>query len=193
MRPPSHQSDNQIIINLLFIAAGNVSVVWERFLLQDCVIEHRFVSGEKPRERKIDSRRQRELYSKRYGSIRKDRNFRLSHRDGNSRKRPTHPEKVCNIEKARADAHVYIRVYAIDESRHRWRHRDYHCGGGAPVLRTSLRDRTHDPHLERKTYNSICIPVPSMRLIHRGNIDMCTMYEPILVGNKSAISFDSRL
>lgn len=33
---------------------------------------------------------------------------------------------------------------------------------------------------ERKTYNSICIPVPSMRVIHRGDIDMCAVYEPIL-------------
>jgi hypothetical protein len=66
---------NSIIINfLLFITAGNVSVVWESFLVQDCVIEHRFVSGEKHREHKVDGRRQGELQSKQYGSsIRSDR------------------------------------------------------------------------------------------------------------------------
>jgi hypothetical protein len=37
---------HSIIINVLFIGAGNVSVVWKRFLLQDYAIEHRFVSGE---------------------------------------------------------------------------------------------------------------------------------------------------
>jgi hypothetical protein len=56
---------NPIIINLLFIAAGNAQapVVWERLLLDDGVIEHRFVSGEKPREREIDGRCQSELHS----------------------------------------------------------------------------------------------------------------------------------
>jgi hypothetical protein len=38
----------------------------KRFLRQDCVIEHRFVSGERHREHKVDGRRQGELYSKRY-------------------------------------------------------------------------------------------------------------------------------
>lgn len=33
---------------------------------------------------------------------------------------------------------------------------------------------------KKKTYNPIRIPVPSMRLIHRGNVDMCAVYEPIL-------------
>jgi hypothetical protein len=41
---------HSIIFNVLFIVAGNVSIVWERFLLQDYAIEHRFVSGEKHRE-----------------------------------------------------------------------------------------------------------------------------------------------
>jgi hypothetical protein len=48
-----------------------------------------------------------------------------------------HPEKVCNIEEASADTNAYILVYAIDEPRHQGWHRDYHCGGGAPVLGTS--------------------------------------------------------
>ena len=40
---------------------------------------------------------------------------------------------------------------------------------------------------KRKTYDTICIPVPSVRPIHCGNIDMCAVYEPIL-GDKAAIS-----
>ena len=51
-----------IIIFLLIAARNAPAVVWERFLLHDCVIKHRFVSGEKPREGEIDGRRQSELY-----------------------------------------------------------------------------------------------------------------------------------
>ena len=54
---------NPINVNLLFIAAGNAPVVWERLLPHDCMIKHRFVSGVKPREREIDGRCQSELYS----------------------------------------------------------------------------------------------------------------------------------
>jgi hypothetical protein len=32
----------------------------------------------------------------------------------------------------------------------------------------------------RKAYYSICIPIPPMRLIHRGNVDIRAVYEPIL-------------
>lgn len=55
-----------LIINLLFIAAEMDTVVWEHFLLQDCMIEDRFVGGEKTRECEVDGRCQRELYSVRY-------------------------------------------------------------------------------------------------------------------------------
>ena len=37
---------NPIFVNLLFIGSGKVSIVWGRFLDQDCVIKHGFVSGE---------------------------------------------------------------------------------------------------------------------------------------------------
>jgi hypothetical protein len=37
-------------------------------------------------------------------------------------------------------------------------------------------------------YGTICIPIPSMRPIHRGNFDMGAVYEPILSG-KAAIEF----
>jgi hypothetical protein len=50
-------------IILLFIAAGVASVIWKRFLLQDCVIEHRFVGGEESRECEVDGRCQGELYA----------------------------------------------------------------------------------------------------------------------------------
>jgi hypothetical protein len=50
-------------MSLLFIAAIVAPVVWERFLLQDCVIEHRFTGGEKPREREVDGRCHGELYT----------------------------------------------------------------------------------------------------------------------------------
>jgi hypothetical protein len=55
-----------LTINLLFIAAGIAPVVWRRFLLQDRAIKHGFVGGEKPRDREVDDRCQRELYRVRY-------------------------------------------------------------------------------------------------------------------------------
>ena len=36
-----------------FVAAIVAPVVWERFLLRDCVIEHRFVGEEKPQDREV--------------------------------------------------------------------------------------------------------------------------------------------
>jgi hypothetical protein len=33
-----------------------------------------------------------------------------------------------------------------------------------------------------KTYGSICIPIPSVGLIHRGNVDMSAVYDPVLSG-----------
>jgi hypothetical protein len=82
----------------------------------------------------------------------------------------------------RADTHVYIRVYAIDESRHCGRGTETIIAAAARQFSIVIWDRTHDPRSERKTYNTICIPVPSesMRLIHCGNVDMpvCAMYEP---------------
>jgi hypothetical protein len=115
------------LVNLLFIAAGNVSVVcqWERFLLQDCMIEHRFLSGGKHRGHKVDG-----LYCKRYSGIRQDRDFQLSHRGWEFKGMAHSPREGMQ----RADTHLYIRVYAIDESRHCGWYRDYHCGGGAPFF-----------------------------------------------------------
>ena len=44
------------------------------------------------------------------------------------------------------------------------------------------------PRLERKTYDSICIPVPSTRPIHCGNVDICAMYKPILGHKLQSVS-----
>ena len=38
-----------------------------------------------------------------------------------------------------------------------------------------------------KAYDSICIPIPSVRLIHRGNVNMSVVYEPILSGSRDKI------
>ena len=54
---------NLINISPFFIAAGNASVIWESLLFKDCVIKHRFMSGEMPRESEIDGRCQRELFT----------------------------------------------------------------------------------------------------------------------------------
>ena len=55
---------NPININLLFIAPRSAPVVWERLLLHDRVIEHRFVGGEESRQREIDGRCQSKLCGK---------------------------------------------------------------------------------------------------------------------------------
>jgi hypothetical protein len=177
------------LVNLLFIAAGNVSVVcqWERFLLQDCVIEHRFLSGEKQRGHKVDGQCQSELYCKRYSGIRQDRDFQLSHRGGNSNEWHTHPEKVCSVLTPTC-IFVFMPLMSpgiVDGT-------ETIIAAAARQFSNVIRDRTHDPRSERKTYNTICIPVPSMRLIHCGNVDMpvCATYEPI-PGNKAAISFEA--
>jgi len=136
---------NPIIINLLCIAAGNVSVVWERFQLQDCVIEHRFVSGEKHREHKVDGQRQGEPYSKRYSSI--PRRYAISNR------RVLTP--TC----------IFVFKFMLLMS-------PGIVGGTETIIAAAARQLTPN--------QSICIPVPSMRLIHCRNVDMCAMYEPIV-------------
>jgi len=47
----------------------------------------------------------------------------------------THPKNVCNVEKARPNTDVDVRVNAIDEPGQSGWHRNYHCHGSAPVLR----------------------------------------------------------
>ena len=59
-------------MRLLFIAAIVAPVVREHFLLQDCVIEHCFACGEKPRECEVDCQCQGELYGTPYAVIRQD-------------------------------------------------------------------------------------------------------------------------
>jgi hypothetical protein len=43
-----------------------------------------------------------------------------------------------------------------------------------------------------KAYDSICIPIPSVGLIHRGNVDMSAVYEPILSGKDTGSSAERR-
>ena len=44
----------------------------------------------------------------------------------------------------------------------------------------------------RKAYDSICIPIPPVGLIHRGSVDMSAVYEPIL-SSKAAVRFGDSL
>ena len=41
-----------------------------------------------------------------------------------------------------------------------------------------------------KAYDSICIPIPSMWPIHRGDVDISAVYKPIL-SRKSTVSFEN--
>lgn len=47
----------------------------------------------------------------------------------------THSKHVRNVEKACPNTDVDVRVNAIDEPWQSEWHRNYHCHGGAPVLR----------------------------------------------------------
>ena len=65
----------------------------------------------------------------------------------------------------------------------------------APARQFCKRHKGQDRYTStfRKAHNSTCIPIPSMRPIHRGNVYMSAMYEPILSESRNKIrqSFDN--
>ena len=68
-------------------------VVWVRFLLHDCVIEHRFTSREKPRECEVDGRCQGELYR-----VTISGGIEMSAIQPSGSENVTHPEEVSKFE-----------------------------------------------------------------------------------------------
>ena len=116
---------------LLPIAAIIAPVVWERFLLQDCVIKHHFVGGEKPREREVDRRCQGELVTRRY---------RNECQLGHGNQGPTHPEQV--------DTHVFMLLMSPGKVSGT----ETVMAAAARQFSKRLKGQIHDPRSERYIY-----------------------------------------
>ena len=169
-------------IDPLFIAAEIVPAVGRRFLLQDRVIEHRFVGWEKPREREVDRRCHRELYRAR--DIRRDGHECQPGR-GNQKMLLT-PSRYARS-KRRAPTPTCIFVFMLLMSPGIVRGTETIIAAAARQF-YERREGQDTRSTLGKTYDSICIPIPSMRPIHRGNVDMGAVYKPILSG-KATIRF----
>jgi hypothetical protein len=146
--------------SFLFIAAGIGPVVWERFPLHDCMIKHRFVGGEKPRECEVDGRCQCELYAV-SGGIELSANSAVGIREW-----PLTPSRYARSNR-RAPTPTCIFVFMLLTSPGK-------VSGTDTIIAAAARQfcEPHKGHCRMarskfgNAHGSISISVPSMRPIH---------------------------